>query len=262
MLVALVLLLGAAAVCARLGIWQLDRAEMRGDQAGQEQLAAREGFPPALIGDVLAPQASFRGELVGRRVTVTGTYEAGGQLLVVDRVHDGVPGHLVLTPLRVRGAAGDAGWAGEDPVLPVVRGWVADPATVGDLLDVPAGVVELTGYLQASEAPGSGAAPAGEVDAISSAELLNSWDGPIYSGYLVVAEAAPAQPSALTALDPPTLAGTEGGRWNLQNLAYALQWWIFGGFALFLWMRLVKDEAAGDRVEEQIDEQDVDTLRS
>ncbi|RYV52269.1 SURF1 family protein [Pengzhenrongella frigida] len=256
MLVALVLLLGAAAVCVRLGAWQLDRAAVRGD--ANDAVTSQEAAAPAPIGDVLAPQQSFRGALVGRRVEVTGTYEPAGQLLVVDRVHDGRLGYLVLTPLRVDGADGGAGWAGADPVLPVVRGWVADPAAAGDLLDVPGGVVQLTGYLQASEAPGSGGSLAGQIDAISSAELVNSWGGPIYAGYLVLADARPAQPSGLATLDPPTLAGTEGGRWNLQNLSYALQWWIFGGFALFLWLRLVKDEALGEPAHEPDDEPDAE----
>ena len=192
---------------------------------------------------MLAPQASFRGELVGRSVQVRGRYEAGGQLLVAGRVLAGRTGYLVLTPLRVTDAAGRAGWAGPDPVLPVVRGWVGDPGAAADLLTVPAGPVAVTGYLQVSEGSGSGAA-AGRTDAISSAELVNSWAGPIYSGYLVLVQAEPAQPAGLARLGPPTPGG--GGSWNIQNLAYTAQWWIFGAFALFLWVRLVRDEAAGD----------------
>lgn len=30
------------------------------------------------------------------------------------------------------------------------------------------------------------------------------------------------------------------GDW--QNYGYALQWWLFGGFAIFLWVKLVLDE--------------------
>ena len=245
MLVLLVVLLGAAAVCARLGVWQLDRAQARGDLAGQEQVASQEAVAPVPIGDALAPQATFRGDLVGRRVSVTGTYDVGGQLLVPGRVLDGRTGYLVLTPLRVTGADGAAGWAGADPVLPVVRGWVADPDAT-DLLAVPDGVVELTGFLQGSEAPGNGVAPPGQVAAISSAELVGAWGGPIYAGYAVLETAQPPQPAGLSVLGPPTLSGSDGGRWNIQNLAYAVQWWIFGGFALFLWLRMVRDEAAGE----------------
>lgn len=34
-----------------------------------------------------------------------------------------------------------------------------------------------------------------------------------------------------------------------QNYGYALQWWLFGGFAVFLWVKLVLDELDPARVE-------------
>src|SRR5699024_9467410 len=90
--------------------------------------------PAVPLQDVLAPQTTFSGDLVGRKVSVTGAYDADGQLLVTGRAHDGVTGVLVLTPLRTADGA----------VLPVVRGWVADPA---DADPPPAGIVHVTGYL-------------------------------------------------------------------------------------------------------------------
>ncbi len=247
MLVMLALLVGAALVCGRLGAWQLDRAEVRGERAAAEALAAAESAPVVGLGTVLAPQTTFPGELVGRRVEVAGTYDAGGQLLVVDRELDGRSGYLVLTPLRVSdpdpggASAGDA-TSGVGAVLPVVRGWVADPDDAA-VLAVPAGPVTVTGYLQASEDSGSAALPAGRTDSVSSAELLGDWGGPIWTGYVVLSGSQPAQDESLVLLPVPTRSGTG---LNIQNLAYAAQWWIFGGFALFLWWRLVRDEAAGD----------------
>ena len=99
----------------------------------------------------------------------------------------------------------------------------------------------MTGYLQASEQAGTGVAD-GQTDAISSAELLNSWGGPIYTGYLVVVVVGPGAVGAVALLDPPT---KPGAGLNIQNLAYAAQWWIFGAFAVLLWLRLVRDEARG-----------------
>ncbi|GIG19414.1 SURF1-like protein [Cellulomonas chitinilytica] len=238
MIVLLVVLLAAAAVCARLGAWQLDRAQVRGAKAEDRHVAALVAAPPVPLGDVLTPQTSFRGDMVSRKVTVTGAYDAAGQLLVGGRAHDGVTGYLVVTPLREPGGA----------VLPVVRGWVAAPADA----DVPpAGDVTVVGYLQASEQAGDGVrlgedGTSGRADAVSSAELLNVWGGPIYTGYLVVATSDPAQSDAVAILDPPR---KPGAGLNLQNLAYAAQWWLFGGFAVLLWLRLVRDEAAGGRPE-------------
>lgn len=232
----LVLFLAAAAVCGRLGAWQLERAEIRGASAQAARLAEIEAQPPVPIEDVLAPQTTFDGALVGRRVEADGVYEADGQLLVVDRALDGRTGYLVLTPLRVSSADD----AADGAVLPVVRGWVESASDTG-LLAVPEGPVTVTGYLQASEDSGAahGALAAGTTDSISSAELLGVWGGPIWTGYAVLTDATPAQAAGIELLPPPTRSGTG---LNIQNLAYAAQWWIFGGFAVFLWVRLLKDE--------------------
>jgi cytochrome oxidase assembly protein ShyY1 len=123
-------------------------------------------------------------------------------------------------------------------VLPVVRGWVATPDDA-DALAVPEGTVTVTGYLQASEDSGAAPAEDGTADSISSAELLGEWGGPIWTGYVVLTGSDPAQPPAVELLPPPTRAGTG---MNIQNLGYAAQWFVFGGFAVFLWVRLLKDE--------------------
>ena len=230
MLGVLVLLLLAAAVCGRLGAWQLDRAHVRGEAAEQRRTERLESSPPAELADVLRPQQSFTGAMAGRKVAVHGTFDADGQLLVTDRPLDGRAGYLVLTPLRTDGGA----------VLPVVRGWVASPQAAGA---PPAGGVDVVGFLEASEAAGDGTS-AGRTDAISSAELLNSWGGPIYTGYLLLASSEPAQDASL-ALMPPT--DRPGTGLNLQNLLYAAQWWVFGVFAIVLWLRVVRDEARGTR---------------
>lgn len=242
MLALLVLLLAAATVCGLLGAWQLGRAEVRGHAAQERHDAELAAAAPVPLGDVLAPQESFRGELVARKVALTGRYEPAGQVLVPDRVHDGADGYLVLTPLRVTDAGGAGAADASGAVLPVVRGWVAAP---GDADVPPAGSVDVVGYLQASEQSGDGVAD-GRATAISSAELVGAWGGPIYTGYLVVVSSAPAQSAGLALLDPPR---TPGEGLNLQNLAYAAQWWIFGGFAVLLWWRMVRDEARGGRAE-------------
>lgn len=230
MLGLLAVLLLAAAVCTRLGIWQLDRAQVHGAQAEQRRVAALVTADPVPLAQVLAPQTSFTGGLVGRKVEVTGTYEPDDQLLVTGRVHAGVVGSLVLTPLRV-----DVD--GEQAVLPVVRGWV--PGTQGEAAPPPTGPVHLVGYLQAGEAP-AGTITDGRTEAISPGQLLTAWSGPIWTGYLVLAESDPGQSGGLALLDVPTRTGAG---LNLQNLAYAAQWWIFAAFALVVWWRAVRDES-------------------
>jgi cytochrome oxidase assembly protein ShyY1 len=247
----LVLFLAAAAVCARLGAWQLERAEVRGASAQAARLAEIEAQEPVPLEDVLAPQSTFDGALVGRRIEVTGRYEADGQLLVVDRALDGRTGYLVLTPLRVESPDAEADGA----VLPVVRGWVADGDPGAELVAVPDGEVTVTGYLQGSEDSGQehGTLDPGTTDSISSAELLGVWGGPIWTGYAVLTSADPAQAAGIELLPPPTRSGTG---LNIQNLGYAAQWFVFGGFAVFLWVRLLKDEllAASGELDPDVDQ--------
>jgi len=42
--------------------------------------------------------------------------------------------------------------------------------------------------------------------------------------------------------------GQRDGDW--QNYGYAVQWWLFAGFAVFLWVKLVLDELDPSRVAE------------
>ncbi|UZN02169.1 SURF1 family protein [Cellulomonas sp. S1-8] len=234
MLGLLVVLLAAAAVCARLGVWQLERAEVRGAASAEREAARVVTADPDPLADLLAPGQTFAGDLVARKAVVTGTYDDDATLLVTGREHDGsTDGYLVLTPLRVPTADGTA-------VLPVVRGWSATP----DIAAAPAGDVDVVGWLQVAEEAGAPVVD-GRTDAISSAQLVSVWGGPVYTGYLVVQTSDPVDPAAaggLEGLDPPTRAGAG---LNIQNLAYAAQWWIFGLFAAGLWWRLVRDEAAG-----------------
>jgi hypothetical protein len=102
--------------------------------------------------------------------------------------------------------------------------------------------VALTGYVQASEAAATTDPVARTTDSIGSGALANIWVGPIYTGYLVATSSEPAQSSGLASLPKPVPPG--GCGLNIQNLAHAVQWWIFGGFALALWCRLARDEAA------------------
>lgn len=234
----LVLLVAVAFVCGMLGRWQLDRAQLRGAQAEEERRAELAGAAEVDLFDVLVPGQSFAAENVGRRVVVVGEFLTEGQLLVVDRVAEKNVGSLVLTPLRVVAP----GTAQDGSILPVVRGWVpahtqvdsASPALV-----VPAGEVTVTGFLQSGEAMGNLLAD-GRTDSISPAALVNYWGGPGYTGYLVQSGGNPAPAAELTALPMPT---NEQAGFNLRNLFYALQWWIFGGAALALWLRIVRDDA-------------------
>ena len=42
-----------------------------------------------------------------------------------------------------------------------------------------------------------------------------------------------------------------GGEGSWQNYGYGVQWWLFGAFAVFLYVKLVLDELDPERVEER-----------
>lgn len=111
-----VAVLVAVAGCALLGAWQLDRARDQRDQSARP--ASNADLAPAALDAVLPPGGSLRLDDVGRRVEVSGTYDADAQLVVPGRQVGGETGSLVLAPLVT-----DDGSA-----VVVVRGWRSGPA--------------------------------------------------------------------------------------------------------------------------------------
>ena len=173
---------------------------------------------------------------------MTGTFGAD-QLLVPGRVHDGRAGALVLTPLRVEATGA---------VLPVVRGWVPD---VGDPAATcapaaPSGTVHVVGWLRWARRPG----PAGVLRRSGRRDQPRRAGEPVgrarpTAAYLVLGSVdAGAGPGARRAWARRARAPA-GVDW--RNLGYALQWWLFGLFAVALWWRMVGDEAQGRRRDDE-----------
>jgi surfeit locus 1 family protein len=106
-------LVAAAAACAlfvALGNWQSRRAEEK--LAAQRRSDALAAAAPA----ALPSTRVAAGEYAGRRVTIRGEYLPRHTVLIDNRVHKGVAGYHVVTPLRIE--------AGPLHVL-VNRGWIA-----------------------------------------------------------------------------------------------------------------------------------------
>jgi len=233
----LAMVLAAAAVMARLGEWQLDRARQKGER---DRVEAAQAEPPAPLTSVLTPRTAFPDAAAHRRVTVEGTWDSARQLLVPGRRLGDSTGLWVLTPLRLADGSG----------VPVVRGWVPDAADPhADPRALPRGPVAVEGVLEPSEpveglAPGEASSvPAGQVALVAAPLLVQRWPYPLMTGYVVQAGARPGatgQAAALAAVPPST-----GGGLALQNLSYALQWWLFSAFGIFFWWRVVRDDHRG-----------------
>ncbi len=236
-LILLALVLVVATGMAWLGNWQLSRARDQGDDAQQ----ARISVPVVALTSLLGPQQKFPTAAADRPVTVEGTWDGTRQLVVADRWRDGKGGYWVLTSLRLADGSG----------LAVVRGWTdsLDRAVASAARLPPATqAVTVGGVLRPGEPgidrePGTSAGlPAGQIDRIDPVELLERWPGPLFTGYLVLTDPAPSgQGEDLIAVPP----SSGNGQLALQNLSYALQWWLFAAFGLFLWWRLVRDDHRG-----------------
>ncbi|MER5862065.1 SURF1 family protein [Kitasatospora sp. NPDC002040] len=232
----------AVVVCLFLGSWQLSRFE---DQVNRHQDAVRSA-DAATSGAAVPfaellpdPQARVTTETVGRTVTLTGRYDPAHQLLVPNRTVDGKQGYYVLTPLC----------PGEGRCVAVVRGWAPGQATGRTAPEVGTDPVTVTGRLQAPENSGSngavaGGLPVGQLGTISPAALVNVVPDVGYDGW-VAADTVPAGLSAVPTVQP------EGGNGlslrAFQNLGYTLEWFVFGGFVVFMWFRLARREAENAR---------------
>jgi cytochrome oxidase assembly protein ShyY1 len=217
--------------CTLLGLWQLDHFE--------HHPRSRADLPVTAIDGVTRPGDRLAADDVARRVTARGTYDAAHTVLVPKREHDGRTGYLVVTPLRT--ASG---------VLPVLRGWVADRSSSS--VAAPGGAAVVTGRLQPSESSGDSAVdpldplPVDQVAYVATVTLLDTWPYPapsFYDGYVVADREVPAAQPAPARVEAARPSGGVG-RW--RNLAYALQWWLFGAAAVFFWGSVIR-RAVTDR---------------
>jgi cytochrome oxidase assembly protein ShyY1 len=241
----LVVVVGA---CVQLGLWQLQIAQ---DQGLADTLRKAREARPAVIDSVVRPYEPFPNEQSNRAVTATGRYAASDQLLVGPRRLDGRTGWWVVTPLVVSETGAR---------LAVVRGFVEESRVAGSGASVPpaaGGDVTVEGTLAPSESPAVAPAdaPAGAdevMGAIDLSVMVNRWPGDLYNAFVFAqAERGPSGAgvpvaAGLERVPPPELTG--GLKW--RNAAYALQWWVFGGFAVFMVWRMVRDDAQRERADD------------
>ena len=208
--VGVAVLLLVSAVCARLGVWQLSRLHQR--RAINAAILRARTEPPISLD---SPGARDSASLAYRRVSATGRYDRGLELVLRGQAYMGTPGVYVVTPLRLRDS---------DTALLVLRGFVpAADAVRADLgpLD-ETGEVSVTGL---AEPIGSGGGQPLVVEGSSTwARLdLRALRGALPYPVLPVAlRQAPdsALPRYPRRLDAPEV---DDG----PHLNYAVQWFLF-----------------------------------
>ena len=229
--------LTVAAVCVRLGVWQLDR---RADRLDRNRAVEERMTRPAVTLDALPLDTAG---LTFRRAVVAGPVDDDRAIVLAGRSRDGAPGVHLLSPVRVGGGA-----------LLVNRGWLPAP----DAATIDLDAARLRGEIRAEGV----LTPFPDVDVPSPDDGFQvRWfrvDGdairaqypyPVAPLYLVAT--APVEiglagdgtgsrgdgaetAAALTPspLEPPRL---EPG----PHLSYAVQWFSFAAIALIGWVVLL-----------------------
>jgi surfeit locus 1 family protein len=238
-----VLVLIAAAVMVRLGIWQLDR------------LAQRRAFNASVEAQVSAPaldlNSSIPANLTGmeyRPVVVRGTYDPQNQVVLRNQALEGQLGDHLLTPLRI---------SGSDQAVLVDRGFVPlDEVESGSLAKyAQPGEVTLKGQVRLGHVPtfagvrDPALAPGQKrLDAWNSINLpriAQQMPYPLLPVYVELAPASAGTNGPVTSLDQPDL--TEG-----PHMGYAFQWFSFAaillvGYPFFIRTELRREQTKDSR---------------
>lgn len=247
-----VVLLVAVAGMVTLAQWQWQRSVPE-PQARAVDLATVEASGLPGVVEVAGPDgAAIPSRASGDLVSVEGRWRPDRTLLVSERDLDGRPGRWVVTAVELDGSSGAPG-----RLVPVVRGWLpAQPGSPAQQVPPVAnraadreGDAAVVGWLQQSEPldlPIDVVQPDGVAALLSTADLVNRWPEDLVPGFVVAAPTPQQQAgSALALLPEPPAEQQESRDW--RNLAYWAQWYVFAGFAVLLWWRMLRDDAARER---------------
>ncbi len=217
-LITTALVLLGAALCIRLGIWQLDRLKQR--RIFNAQVTTMRALPPL---DLNADQPQVLTSMEWRRVTVSGTYDFANQIALRNQYNGNQYGFHLVTPLRLS----------DGRAVLVDRGWIPpdENSTPADWrkYDEPAQAT-VTGQIRLGRSrPDFG----GVADALPlNGEKLMMWNNPNVEGIsgqspyplLPIYIQPNVDPSDTVPPIPfqPTVDLTEG-----PHMGYALQWFTF-----------------------------------
>jgi surfeit locus 1 family protein len=203
----------AAAICIRLGFWQLDRREQR--RARNAVIAERMKSAP-VDASSLTDDTTAR----FRRVRVTGRPDFEHEFLLTLRGNRGSPGADIITPFRIPGS---------DTAILVNRGWIYSPdGMTADLVRWREPDTTFMGYVASFEAgqPGDSIRNQG-IRRLGYEAAARAVPYPIKRFYVVAVNETTLVngTTGVVRLEPPKL--DEG-----PHMSYAFQWFAFAGIAL------------------------------
>lgn len=203
-----------------LGMWQWRKAETK--TTLQMSLDTRSSEPPVLMPGTPVDPESLR----YRRVILRGTYDAGKQILIDNRLHQEQAGYHVVTPLQI---------AGSSMHVLVNRGWLPAAADhrIAPLAEVPVGEIELSGiaiiptqrFFNLAPQPTSGWEPVWQN--LDLERFRQSVPYPLQS---VIVQLDPAADGGFVRQWPRPDERAE------RHRSYALQWFGFAIASLGIWV--------------------------
>jgi cytochrome oxidase assembly protein ShyY1 len=213
---------------ALLGRWQWDVGHKVAPLTASELATWNTPQP---VDSVITPADGLNGTQVGQAVEATGSYDSSRQLLVPGQLLAGRTGYYVLAPLVTgsgqavlvnRGFLAEPDGSAAVPRIPAapkgritVTGWAAEPqSTTGEVNDNGITQAQNTGSVTASD----------EIQYISPAELVNDWPYHLGAGYVTATDSASLAGGLQLIPAPLPIHGTS---WDLLNVCYAFQWWLF-----------------------------------
>ncbi len=224
--VVLVAALAVAALTARLGIWQLDRAAQK--IALQSAIDQRRDLP-VLPGESLARTLADADPQIHRRIVLEGRWIASATVFLDNRQMDPRVGFFVLTPLRL--ADGSA--------VVVQRGWV--PRDQLDRTKLPAiptpdDTVQVAGRIDPR--PGR----LYELGEATQGRIRQNLDLPSFASELGIA----LRPVSVLQEDGPDDGLLR--HWPMQAIdvsrhrGYAFQWFLLSALVcgLYVWFQLIR----------------------
>jgi cytochrome oxidase assembly protein ShyY1 len=211
------LMLALAAAMVGLGFWQLSRYHERSDINARIDAAARTA--PVPLGQVLTAGHVPPAGAAWTRVTATGRFDSGHQILARDRSLDSTVGFEVLTPLVLT----------DGTAILVDRGWLP-PTTAQRIPAPPTGEVTVVGRVHLPESrsdPPLRIDRSVQVRRIDPGRLTDVVPYRLVGGYLLLDQPRDA-----------SLAPIPSDHENAaMNAGYVVQWWAFAVVTLggFVW---------------------------
>ncbi len=244
-ILATILVVVGAVVCARLGVWQLDRLKQR--QASNAHIYALQAMEPVKLPSDSVPEDLPNMEY--RAITVTGTYDSAHQLVLRNQYYNSQVGYVLVTPLVMK----------DGEAVLVDRGWI--PAGGNDnpagwaKYNVP-GQVTVSGVIRDSQTEN---AFLGQADPTLTPgqKSLDQW---IFLNVGRIAQQIPyqvlpvyvqqnADPSRTT---PPIPLPVELDLSDGPHLGYAIQWFSFATIMLVGYLYYVRRQETTKTHETQL----------